>query len=249
MMNYGGFFLYNYKEEKMIKKAFNIDNIPAILWGEDSSNFLIAVHGNQSSKADVPISILAEEAGARGYQVLSFDLPQHGERKGEERLCKVQYCVEELIKIREFAQKRATTISIFACSMGAYFTLLAYKDMPLERCLFLSPVLNMESIIQNMMTWFDVSEERLQNEQEIATPIGEVLYWDYYSYVKTNPILYWNAPTSILYGEKDELCEWEYVEAFAKKFQSRLEIVPNASHYFQTTEQLETYRNWLKTLL
>ena len=64
-------------EDVPVKKFF-IDNIPAVLWGEKSSKLIIAVHGNLSNKLDVPISLLAEVAVPRGYQVLSFDLPQHG---------------------------------------------------------------------------------------------------------------------------------------------------------------------------
>lgn len=57
-----------------------INNIPAIIWGEKSSKVIIAVHGNMSNKEDEVIKILAEEATSKGYQVLSFDLPEHGER-------------------------------------------------------------------------------------------------------------------------------------------------------------------------
>ena len=58
-----------------------IDYIPAILWGENSGKVLIAVHGNMSHKEDEVIRILAEKMVPKGYQVLSFDLPEHGERK------------------------------------------------------------------------------------------------------------------------------------------------------------------------
>lgn len=34
----------------MIKKHLKIKNIPAILWGEDSDNIFIAVHGNMSCR-------------------------------------------------------------------------------------------------------------------------------------------------------------------------------------------------------
>ena len=49
------------------------------LWGEPSDRLFIAVHGNMSSKDDDAIVIFAEEATDKGYQVLSFDLPEHGE--------------------------------------------------------------------------------------------------------------------------------------------------------------------------
>ncbi|MEF9958742.1 alpha/beta hydrolase [Niameybacter sp.] len=233
----------------MLKKEIKINHIPAILWGEDSERLFIAVHGNMSSKSDSPISILAEEVVPLGYQVLSFDLPEHGDRKNESTLCKVETCIQELTEIMDFALARAKHISLFACSMGAYFSLLSYKDTCLEQSLFLSPVVNMKRIINNMMTWVDITEEQLKCEKEMLTPIGQILYWDYYSYVKANPIIQWNRPTSILYGEKDELCEVEIIKKFAKKFKCNLEVAYGAQHYFHTSEELIYYRQWLKKSL
>ena len=57
-----------------------IDGIPAILWGTPSDKMILAAHGSHSSKIDDCMWILAEKAIKRGYQVLSFDFPQHGER-------------------------------------------------------------------------------------------------------------------------------------------------------------------------
>jgi alpha-beta hydrolase superfamily lysophospholipase len=229
----------------MIKKDLLIDNILAILWGENSSKLFVAVHGNMSHKADAPISILAEEAVSLGYQVLSFDLPQHGDRKNESTPCKVQNCVSDLCKIIHYAQTKTDDISLFACSMGAYFSLLAFKKIPLRQCLFLSPVVNMERIINNMMNWFNVSEEQLNTEQEILTPIGQILYWDYYCYVKENPITRWNSPTAILYGKEDNICEYDIVSSFSKNFSCDLEVMENGEHYFHTPEHLSFYRQWL----
>lgn len=233
-------------EAIMIKHSLLINNIPAILWGEKSSKIFVAVHGNMSHKADVPISILAEEVNPFGYQVLSFDLPQHGDRKNEPTLCKVENCVSDLKKIMDFAQSRATDICLFACSMGAYFSLLAYKEIALQQSLLLSPVVNMNRIIENMMTWFNVSEQRLKAEKEVSTPIGQTLYWDYYCYVKENPVVCWNSPTAILYGGNDNLCEIDYVASFAKEFKCDLEIMENGEHYFHTPQQLNFFRQWLR---
>ena len=66
---------------KMKKEFFKINNIPAVLWGETSEKIIIAVHGNMSHKEDIPIEILAEIGNQKNYQILSFDLPEHGERK------------------------------------------------------------------------------------------------------------------------------------------------------------------------
>ncbi len=233
----------------MKKHNLLINNIPAVLWGEKSSKLFVAVPGNMSNKSDVPISILAEEAIPLGYQVLSFDLPQHGDRKDEPILCKAQNCFSDLCKIMDFAQTRATNIYLFACSMGAYFGLLAYKDIPLKQSLFLSPVVNMDRIIDNMMTWFNISEARLEAEQEIPTPAGQTLYWDYYCYVKENPVVCWDRPTAILYGKEDNLCEFNFVSSFAKEFNCDLKVMEHGEHYFHTAEQLSFLRQWLKEYL
>ena len=136
----------------MLKKHnLNIENIPAILWGEKSDKLFIAVHGNMSNKADDVIATFAKEADELGYQVLSFDLPEHGDRKSESTPCKVQNCIKDLSVILDYVSTQWKSISLFACSMGAYFSLLAYKDITLKKCLFLSPVTNMERIINNMM--------------------------------------------------------------------------------------------------
>ncbi|MBU4440403.1 MAG: alpha/beta hydrolase, partial [Acetobacterium sp.] len=137
-------------------------------------------------------------------------------------------------------------ISLFGCSMGAYFSLLTYKEEDLKQGIFLSPVVDMERIINNMMTWFSVSEEQLQTEREVATPIGQVLYWDYYCYVKEHSINSWNKPTAILYGSADDLCEFDTVSNFAQQFNCDLTVMEHGEHYFHTEEQLEFFRQWLE---
>lgn len=230
----------------MKKTILRIQGIPAILWGEPSAKLFIAVHGNMSSKEDDVIVAFAEEAAAKRYQVLSFDLPEHGDRKDEEYACKVQNCVRDLTIIMEYARTISSHISLFACSMGAYFSLLTYKDLSLEQSLFLSPVLNMERIINNMMLWFNVSEDRLKIEKEIETPIGQTLYWDYYCYVKSNPINKWDKPTEILYGSDDNLSEFDVVSDFVERYDSKLQVLENGEHYFHTDEQLQYFRQWLR---
>lgn len=232
----------------MERKDFKIGNIPAILWGEASDKLLIAVHGNMSHKADDVIIILAEEAMRSGHRVLSFDLPEHGDRKGESWPCKVQNCVEDLNSVMRHAKLISGDISLFSCSMGAYFSLIAYAREELKKCLFLSPVVDMERIIENMMNWFSITEERLRKEKEIPTPVGQVLYWDYYCYVKEHPVTDWKIPTSILYGSEDDLCEPEIISSFSKRFDCDLKILEKGEHYFHTEEQLDFFRQWLKNI-
>lgn len=114
-------------------------------------------------------------------------MPEHGDRVKEARTCSVQNCVNDIGVIFNYAQESYDRISLFACGMGAYFSLLACADKQLEQSLFLSPVTDMERIIRSMMQSFNISEERLKAEKEIPTP-GQSLYWDYFQYVISRPI-------------------------------------------------------------
>lgn len=233
----------------MIKKYLDIKNIPSLLWGDDSQKLFVVVHGNMSNKEDAFIRIFAEEAVSKGYQVLSFDLPEHGQRKDNKYLCSVQNCVSDLEIIMEYAKNLSKNISLLACSMGAYFSLLAYKNNDLNQSIFLSPVVDMEKIIAGMMTYFEITEDKFKLEKEIHLPNGQVLYWDYYQYVKSNPINKWDIKTAILYGENDNLVKLEDLLLFSKKFDCRVNVMKGAEHYFHTDEQLEFFRNWAGELI
>ena len=230
----------------MKTESIKVNDIPSIIWGEKSNKLFIAVHGNMSNKEDEVIKILAEKVVEKGYQLLSFDLPEHGERKdNKEYLCKVQNCVKDLKQILEYAKTNYDEIYLWACSMGAYFSLLSYKDENIRSSLFLSPVVNMKVIIDNMMLWSNTTEKELEEKQEIKTDFGQTLYWDYYKYVKENPIVKWNKETHILYGNKDNMQEQTIIQDFSNKFNCELSILENGEHYFHTKEQLNYYRKWL----
>ncbi len=233
----------------MLQKSITIQNktisIPAILWGEHTGNLYIAVHGNMSNKADEPIVIFAEGAVKKGYQVLSFDLPEHGERSKDAYPCKPDPCVSDPTAVYRHARSIADHISFFGCSMGVYFGMLAYSGMQIEKSQFISPLVDMERIIDGLMTGFQIPAETLEEKQEIVLPVWVTLYWDYYCYVKTHPIGSWNVPTRILYGTEDDLIPLDEVSAFAEKNSVVLDIVEGGEHYFHTEEQLRYFRNWL----
>ena len=61
----------------MKTQKFMLGDIPAILWGEDSNRVYVHVHGKMSRKEYA--ENFAAIAETKGYQTLSFDLPEHGE--------------------------------------------------------------------------------------------------------------------------------------------------------------------------
>lgn len=223
----------------------SIGHIPAVLWGENTGLLIIAVHGDMASKTDSTIQLLAEIVTSRGYQVLSFDLPEHGDRKESPELCKVEICVSELKMVLDYAKEISSDISLFACSLGAYFSMMAYPNEVFRQALFLSPVVDMFRLLQNMMGWFNITEAQLEAEKEVSTSIGKTLYWDYYCYAKANLVKKWQTPTSVLYGEKDETSDRDRVEDFCKRFGANLTVMSSGEHWFHTNEQMAFYKQWL----
>ncbi len=233
--------------EKTIKQEINVNNQKILLWGPKSNKVIIAVHGSGSNKEDTVICLLANIAIVKGYQVISFDLPEHGARKNDKSiLCKVQNCVPELINVMSYAKKNYEKISIFGCSMGAYFSLLAFKDDIINQCLFLSPIVNMFELIKQMMMWANVNEDILKEKKVIPTNFGQTLYFDYYNYVKSHPINSWNKNTLILYGNNDDLQSLQQINNFVKLSNAKLDVLENGEHYFHTEKQLECYKKWLQ---
>ena len=234
----------------MKTKKIKINNIPSIIWGEDSEKVFIAIHGNMSSKEDEIIKILADNIVSKNYSLISFDLPEHGDRKEDkEYLCKVQNCVKDLKTIMDYAKENYNQINIFACSMGVYFSLLAYQNEKIDLCLFLSPVVNMKHIIDNMMSSCSVTEKELEEQKEIKTDFGQTLYWDYYLYVKNNQIEIWNKKTFILYGSKDNMQSEKLIKEFSIKNNINLDILENGEHFFHTKEELKYYNDWINNII
>lgn len=228
----------------MKPQLFQIGHIPAALWNPSSERVIVAVHGAQSSKTDVPVRLLAEAFSDR--QILSFDLPEHGDRKDGSVLCKPPVCVRELSAVLDYAESRWRDLGLFAVSMGAYFSLLACPGRKLSHAWFLSPVVNMERLTRDMMGWFQISEARLEAEGMIPTPMGQALCWDDYGYIRRNPVDRWPFPTDILRGAGDTLVAKETVTAFAKRFSCRLRIVEGAGHWFHTPEEMKALSCWLR---
>jgi len=233
-----------------MKKQILIPNntipIPAILWGNPGEKVIIAVHGDMSNKEDTVIELLAGTAISKGYSVLSFDLPEHGERKYDSYACNPPNCIADLEVVYSYAKSIGAEIYLFACSLGAYFSLLAFHNRSIQKSFFLSPVVNMEHIIQNMMAGFNISEEQLKSERRIPLPIGKIVDWDYYCYVRQHPVTFrWDFPTVILYGSKDIVSAREDVELFTEKYCAQLTVLEDAEHYFYSDDQLRSFEIWL----
>ncbi|MGN0688363.1 MAG: alpha/beta hydrolase [Oscillospiraceae bacterium] len=225
------------------KEQLRVGGIPAILWGKPSRKIFIHVHGKMSRKEYA--EAFAETAETKGWQTLSFDLPEHGERTDTAYRCDVWNGIHDLNVIAEYAFSGWETVSLFACSLGAYFSLNAYTDRAFVKCLFQSPIVDMEWLVRHMMQWSGVSEKQLEEKQEIMTEI-DVLRWDYYRYILSHPVSRWDFPTAILYGAKDNLQPIESIRSFAGKFGASVTVSEQSEHPFMAAEDFAVVAKWLQ---
>lgn len=153
---------------------------------------------------------------------------------------------EEFPRFFDSVSKKYRITEIIAVSIGAYFALNALSEAKIERAHFISPVVDMEKLISDMMTWANVTEDELREKKEIPTAFGETLSWEYLCYVRENPVV-WEIPTRILYGEKDNLQSYETIAEFAKRTNASLTVMKGGEHWFRTENQMIFLDNWLKT--
>ena len=137
------------------------------------------------------------------------------------------------------------SVILAANSIGAFFSMCALSEKTISKALFISPIVNMENLITNMMMWSNVTEDELCSRKEISTDFGETLSWEYLCYVRKHPIK-WSIPTCILYGTNDHLTSREVIDAFAEQTGATLTIMNDGEHWFHTDQQMEFLDNWIR---
>lgn len=136
------------------------------------------------------------------------------------------------------------SVILIANSIGAFFSMNAEIDCLIEKALFISPIVDMEKLITDMMTWTNVTEEELESRGVIPTSFGEDLSWEYLCYVRNHPIK-WTCPTELLYGSCDNLISYQTIRSFAEKHNAKLTVMENGEHWFHTKEQMKYLDNWI----
>ncbi|MGM9624494.1 MAG: alpha/beta hydrolase [Eubacteriales bacterium] len=141
--------------------------------------------------------------------------------------------------------KRYDSVILIANSIGAFFSMNALAEKKISKALFISPIVNMERLITDMMNWADVTKDELCRKKEIPTDFGETLSFEYLCYVQKHPIQ-WNVPTCILYGANDHLTAMETVSEFAERTGAILTVMKDGEHWFHTDEQMAFLDNWVR---
>ena len=226
----------------MTEEKFLIGHIPAALYGEPSQRAYLFVHGQCGRKEEG--AVFAEVVCPKGLQVLAVDLPEHGARRGETDRLNPWTAVPELQAVLGYMRSRWSEISLRANSIGAHFCLLAFAGETICRALFVSPILDMERLIEDRMRRAGVTEQELEARGEIAADFGPPLSWRYLSWERRHPVQNWRCPTAILYAGRDDMTGRATAERFAAAHGAALTVMENGEHWFHTPEQLAVLREW-----
>ncbi len=192
---------------------------------------ILYIHGKGGS----PKEALYYKPLFREYDVIGFDYESQSLREVK----------KEFPELFDGVCQTYESVTIIANSIGAFFAMGTLADKKIEKAYFISPVVDMENLIRNMMLWANVTEDKLREQKEIQTSFGETLSWDYLCYVREHPIM-WKIPTHILYGEKDNLTSYETISEFADKIGAPLTVMKNGEHWFHTKEQMDFISDWIK---
>lgn len=226
----------------MKTEFMKIGQIPAVLYGDACEAGYLFVHGQGGNKEEA--AAFAQIAVPAGYQVLGIDLPEHGARKGTPGGFDPWTAVPELQAVLAERKAHWKRISLRANSIGAYFSMLAFSQEPIEKALFVSPIVDMERLICDMMSWAGVTQEQLCQAGEIPTNFGQTLSWRYLTWVRRHPLCVWQAPTKILYAGQDNLTARQTVDAFVRAHDAALTVYEPGEHWFHTPEQLHALCQW-----
>ena len=191
---------------------------------------IVYVHGKGGSAAE------AEHYKSLfpNHEVIGFDYHAHSPWEAKEEF--PQFFAKQ--------RNRCDSLTLVANSIGAFFSISSLDKSFVDKALFISPVVNMENLIGNMMMWANVTEQELKQKSEIHTEFGETLSWNYLTYVREHP-LSWSVPTRILYGEHDNLTSLETIATFAKRIRAELTVMPGGEHWFHTEEQMRFMDDWI----
>ena len=142
-------------------------------------------------------------------------------------------------------KKKYDKVILIANSVGAFFSMNAESEGYIDHAYFISPIVDMEKLIVNMMAWAGIDEKTLKERGNIPTSFGEDLSWEYLCYVRNHPIR-WHVPTDILMGSEDHLTDIATVKSFCKTRGASLTVMEGGEHWFHTPEQMRFLDVWIK---
>ena len=220
-----------------------LDGVPALRWGKPGGRAVIGVHGQFSNKHDPVMARCGDVIASWGDQLITFDLPAHGDRQDDKAFTPMDASPE----VRAFAQlarSQSTEVSLLANSIGAYFSLCDTPAGTFEHAWLVSPLLDLEYYIRDIMAEYSVTDERLEAQTVIDTPRG-VLERPYLRFVEEHPAQL-NAPSWIIRGDQDEMVPLDTLSRFVGAPGVELVQVEGGQHFLGQPPHIDTVVAWFE---
>jgi pimeloyl-ACP methyl ester carboxylesterase len=150
------------KNAETIHFYLNNKKVNGYRWNHPQKRKALILHGFGSAahKFEDYAVLLA----ARGYEVLAFDAPAHGESEGD-RTNAIEYCA----MIKEVITKFGPVESFLAHSFGGISLSLALEDMPHDghtKVVFIAPATETTSAVDGAFNMLKIKNQVVRNEFE-----------------------------------------------------------------------------------
>ena len=220
-----------------------LDGIPALRWGEPGGRAVIGVHGQFSNRRDPVMVQYGNVIASRGDQLISFDLPAHGDRQDDKAFNPME-ASPEVRTFARLARSQSTEVSLLANSIGAYFSLCDTPAGTFKHAWLVSPLLDLEYYIRDMMAEYSVTDEQLEAQTVIHTRRG-VLDWPYLRFVEEHPVKL-DTPSWMIRGDQDEVVPLDTLSRFVGAPGVELVQVEGGQHFLGRPPHLDTVVAWFE---
>ena len=224
-------------------EEFVLDVIPALRWGKPGGRAVVGVHGQFSNKLDPVMAQCGEVIASRGDQLITFDLPTHGDRR-DDKVFNAMVTSPEVRAFAQLARSQSTEVGLLASSIGAYFSLCDTPTGTFERAWLVSPLIDLEYYIRDVMAEHSVTDEQLEAETVIDTPRA-VLEWPYLRFVEEHPARL-DIPSWTIRGDQDEVVPLDALSRFVSAPGVELVQIEGGQHFLGQPPHLETVVAWFK---
>lgn len=162
--------------EKADKLAFTLDNkkLVGYRWNHPQSKKFLILHGFQSSAKNFERYV--QPMVKKGYEVLAFDAPAHGESAGKQ-INVLQY----KNMIQEICKKYGPVDAFMGHSFGGLAVCLALEDMPHSpetKLVLIAPATETSTAVKSLYSILRLNAEtRLEFEKLIFNTGGQPIKW------------------------------------------------------------------------
>ena len=190
------------KNTETIQLILNNKKVNGYRWNHPRAHKALILHGFGSAahKFEDYATLLAE----KGYEVLAFDAPAHGNSEGT-RTNAIEYCS----MIKEVIAKHGPIQSFLAHSFGGISLSLALEDIPHDKntkVVFVAPATETTSAVDGAFNMLKLKSEEVRNEFEkiVLKVSGKKTEWFSMRRAMHNI----NASVLWVHDEDDDITPW-----------------------------------------